>query len=71
MRFVVFRKMYVGALAMNTTERSLTDYFTQFGEVSNCQVGTTVVSLTYRCTARYRYRIWYPAGRLIQLYIEL
>jgi hypothetical protein len=31
--------MYVGALAMNTTEKSLTDYFSQFGDVSNCQVG--------------------------------
>jgi hypothetical protein len=33
--------MYVGALAMNTTEKSLTDYFSQFGDVSNCQVGRT------------------------------
>jgi hypothetical protein len=36
--------MYVGALAMNTTEKSLTDYFSQFGDVSNCQVGLIVFS---------------------------
>ncbi|XP_023329967.1 polyadenylate-binding protein RBP45 [Eurytemora carolleeae] len=33
-----FRKMYVGALHMHTTEKSLTDYFSQFGEVQHCQV---------------------------------
>lgn len=33
-----FRKMYVGALHMHTTEKSLTDYFSQWGEVSSCQV---------------------------------
>jgi hypothetical protein len=36
--------MYVGALAMNTTEKSLTDYFSQFGDVSNCQVGLTFLT---------------------------
>ena len=30
--------MYVGALHMHTTEKSLTDYFSQFGEVQHCQV---------------------------------
>lgn len=33
-----FRKMYVGALHMHTTEKSLTDYFSRWGEVSHCQV---------------------------------
>jgi hypothetical protein len=37
--------MYVGALAMNTTEKSLTDYFSQFGDVSNCQVGLIFFTL--------------------------
>jgi len=33
-----FRKLYVGALGPNTTERSLEQYFSQFGKVSYCQV---------------------------------
>lgn len=33
-----FRKLYVGALGPNTTERSLEHYFSQFGKVSYCQV---------------------------------
>ena len=38
--------MYVGALHMHTTEKSLTDYFSQFGEVQHCQVR---FPLTYVC----------------------
>jgi len=33
-----FRKLYVGALGPNTTERSLEQYFSQYGKVSYCQV---------------------------------
>lgn len=33
-----FRKMYVGALHMHTTEKSLVDYFSRWGEISSCQV---------------------------------
>jgi len=33
-----FRKMYVGALGPNTTERSLEQYFGKYGKVSYCQV---------------------------------
>ena len=38
---LLFRKMYVGALHMHTTEKSLTDYFSQFGDVQHCQVRST------------------------------
>jgi len=33
-----FRKMYVGALHMSTTEKSLLDYFGRWGEVAHCAV---------------------------------
>jgi len=33
-----FRKLYVGALGPNTTERSLEQYFGRYGKVSYCQV---------------------------------
>jgi len=33
-----FRKLYVGALGPNTTERSLEQYFNQYGKVAYCQV---------------------------------
>lgn len=33
-----FRKLYVGALGPNTTERSLEQYFGSYGKVSYCQV---------------------------------
>ena len=33
-----FRKLYVGALGPNTTERSLEQYFGKYGKVSYCQV---------------------------------
>merc|ERR1740128_569012 len=33
-----FRRMYVGALHFSTTEKSLIDYFSQWGPVERCQV---------------------------------
>ena len=37
------RKMYVGALHMATTEKTLVDYFSRWGEVSSCQVKTKLL----------------------------
>jgi hypothetical protein len=53
--------MYVGALAMNTTEKSLTDYFSQFGDVSNCQVGLTLFISRLGLVKTYLFLVLLPA----------
>jgi hypothetical protein len=53
--------MYVGALAMNTTEKSLTDYFSQFGDVSNCQVGLIFFTSRLGLVKTYLFLVLLPA----------
>ncbi len=37
------RKIYVGNLPPNITERPINDYFSQFGEVCDCKVGKDTI----------------------------